>query len=456
MHCSVPPLILHVPAAIKVMNMVPVSKALYVFVFTIGLFGSTAHSAMGIPVDPAELPGQVCAIEFYDQNSRLTQVCSATLITPETLLTAAHCLDKEPVDLKRHIVKCPNGEVRVFTKHRFSKRYPGLAMMGTDRSQRRFDAAVVTLERPVALPGMTLVTSLTEAERLIAKVPYCAIFGYGGSNLDDPNSIRLTGAKVNPSSIRIESHKPIVIDAENTWYSGLVEPGDSGGPLACLLDKGRGKPPVWILVGNISGRDLQYHSFIAPFAVNEELLKGVPAQTNKEAQEGEIKFRTQQLRQALINRMERAEPLFTGRNAEKLVRFKVEVYGAENEETLREIERRFDFEVRALLPEFIGYRLRIRSFARVTLNFSSPEMIELQYPAAAAYYIPDKNPFSIADEPINWLTITAVEDGFVYGDLAHFGYGGVFPCRGSLVCHAGTFRRIKVAIEDLRLETLRQ
>lgn len=436
--------------------MLSVSRVLLVTVFAFNLIGSAARAAMGIPVDPAELPGQVCAIEFYDRINRLAQVCSATLISPETLLTAAHCLDKEPEDLKRHIVKCPNGEVRIFTKHRFSNRYPGPAIMGTDRHQRRFDAATVTLEQPVAMPGMKVVSSLTEAGRLIAKSPYCAVFGYAGSNLEDPNSVRLAGAKVKPSSIRIESHKPIVIDVDNDWYSGLVEPGDSGGPLACLYDGDRGKSPFWILIGNISGRDLQYRSFIAPFAVNEELLRGIPAKTSEEIQEGEIKFRIEQRRKALLDRMDRAQPLFAGGfNAEKLIRFKVEVYAAESEESLKEIGLRFDSEVESLLPEFIGYKLRIRPFGRVMLNFSSPDMIELQAPAGAAYYIPEKNPYSLADESINWLTITAVVDGFVYGDLAHFGYGGVFPCRGSLICHAGTYRRIKVAIEDLRLETLR-
>ena len=177
------------------------------------------------------LPKQACRLQYYDKRKRPLHICSATLISPMHILTAAHC-EEDPNVVATQVI-CNNGEARIKAKrlvHRFYR--PG---------KPEFDLAVLTLDKPIDLEPMRLVHSKEETWELLKmhyelrrqkKTGNCAIIGWGFDNTGKYGNIH--GAEAIFDSFQSFKHEEnfermVAILERNKAFEG-----DSGGFLGCL------------------------------------------------------------------------------------------------------------------------------------------------------------------------------------------------------------------------------
>ena len=130
-----------------------------------------AHASVirGVPADPAQWTFAVAIL----QNNRFE--CSGSLISPTTVLTAAHCA-LEPIGLSvvagRASLTAPGGEVIPVADARIDPDYP---------QTRRNDVAVLTLASPAAEAPVVLATAAEDATATVPGAPL-QVAGFGARN----------------------------------------------------------------------------------------------------------------------------------------------------------------------------------------------------------------------------------------------------------------------------------
>ena len=101
--------------------------------------------------------------------------CSGTLIAPDVVLTAGHCIGIEPISVVTHADSLEPGAPGDHVPVKWSRAYPAW--------QDRFDIGVVMLERMARTPPRAIATACLANAQLVAGAPV-TIVGYGLSTPD--------------------------------------------------------------------------------------------------------------------------------------------------------------------------------------------------------------------------------------------------------------------------------
>ena len=187
----------------------------------------------GSTCDP--FANRVALVELYDEEDNVVR-CSALVIAPAKLVTAAHCFD-EFVFRATVVLGSERREVSGVTNH------PRAHPVG-DRFS--YDVSVATLERPFeqAIPPATLATTVTPGDTLY-------VFGYGRTSVSEDGP--LTDPTLYGGTTTVTALEG---DFIASFYDGSgANPcrGDSGGPAFAFDPHTR----IFTLVGLVSSGTLE-------------------------------------------------------------------------------------------------------------------------------------------------------------------------------------------------------
>lgn len=426
-----------------------VTLSLYAY----ALSGSLAWGAVGIPLPESQLPVQVCMIQFFGPNGELEETCSATLISSHHLHSAGHCFYEKGFESggakTAHAVVCPNGERAKIELTRFGNRFSEIAARQKDE-MRRFDSVLLRVDHAVSLPAMPVLLEKKAVLSLLQGGPECALFGYGGLAPSDPAYGKLKGTRVNPTAIEVKPSGMIHLHGIGGWNSGLVEGGDSGGSLACRAS-GKG---TWVHLANISARNYDHGSYLAPLFLSPELFEGMPEKSSLDSSEGEKKARLIFIRREAESGISSVARILSRLDPDKLasLRAALEFSSARDGNALL---KKIELVRSELISQSIGKKLRLLTFTLVQLDLSS---FELDGAEMLGEFRAEKNPFSMGDQAVSQFELEKIEGGFATGKLQIFGNSDYFSyagCKQNVICVPGTFRNVRVPLSGLDLSVLR-
>ncbi|MCB9072623.1 MAG: trypsin-like serine protease [Bdellovibrionaceae bacterium] len=203
-----------------------------------------------------ELPPQVCSIRYYSESDEAyMHVCTGTIISKQTVLTAAHCIVPTPRPVQ---VVCPDGST--FSSNTYKNEIHDLyddSSEAAKETSASHDIALVFLDKPAQLAPIAIAKSASEVEDAILKsANQCIMVGYGDA------AENLTGKQHGVTY----QYPPQKFTTKETFEEKLkagkvlsdpqrfVREGDSGGPILCRDGAG-----AWRVVG--------VHSYMLPIAV---------------------------------------------------------------------------------------------------------------------------------------------------------------------------------------------
>lgn len=241
-----------------------------IFVWT---FSTVSWAGLGPEIHENETPGGLCLITLQSTGDMRTEICSGFLLDNQTVVTAGHCTEKMNSTTK---VVCDgqSGQVESF----ITPESLDLDKIEFDVRLRSYDIAVVQLQTrlDLKLERREMATTVPELQKTLALSSKCGFFGF---SRELGGSVSKSGLKV--GAIELESQylsfQDGYLQLDGTrGASALVQPGDSGGALACY-NHGQ-----WVLLGVTSGRDWDYQSFFAPLS-SHDFLKGQSPPTLRES-----------------------------------------------------------------------------------------------------------------------------------------------------------------------------
>jgi hypothetical protein len=394
----------------------------------------TTYAALGPEFKFHQRPHSVCAIEFFvsDKKETLTEVCSAVVIGPKLMLTAAHCTPNLPD--RPHKIICRNGVQTQVEKAIKNKKVQLERLRFGDREHKN-DTGLLELTQKITTPNMQVRASRIELETLLNETNKCGLFGFGGFHHQDRKKGHSTSAQVDPDQIEFDGDL-IRINGFKNRASGLVEPGDSGGSLACLNPKDQ----HWVHIAQISGRTMQGVSLLAPvYLFKDELLDRNAF--DYPIQGSELKDQWQKNDELLA--IQHCQKVLERSGARDI---EIQNYGDCQRKQSEYIKDQF-FSGREI-------KVRLKNYSLVELD-QRKEMINLNGQRDPERLFQKENPFTTVDHDFNQFTVTNITGDSVTGDLKIFGYSENFGCSENILCDGGDYKNIKISIDALSLPLLK-
>lgn len=336
------------------------------------------------------------------------------MIGKKRLLTAAHCTPGLPE--REHKLICRgNGEVQTSV---ISKVIPNesvdLDLMRFEESARNYDNALIKIENELKVPTLPFVSTKAELRDLLGHSMICGIFGHGGFRHNMRQAGLSTNTKIAPEQIILDNDV-IRIDGFKGRAAGLVEPGDSGGSLACKDSRN----DSWTHIAQVSGRTMDGLSLFAPsYTIAAQLAR---------------------------NSVTPIAPLYE----EVRLAMKTSDQGAEAQKCQ---DKKCVSEKLAALKERLArgeeVTVKLAPYSLIDLDQRS-EMIKLDGGRDPERLLERPNPFTTVEGTYNRLVIKKIEGDTVIGDLIKFGYTEYFGCFENIICDGGTFLNITAKIHDL-------
>jgi hypothetical protein len=392
--------------------------------FSLGL---NAHAVYGPVFSNTERPHAICAIEYFAPHNPglLDEVCSVVMVSQTQGLTAGHCLPGLPE--RPHRILCRDGlTAHIIDVH--SNPELKLDQLRFNEEHHAYDSALVTLDRPMDIPSLPFAQTRGQTLQIIEDASVCGIFGHGGFREQLRSRGLSTQARILPSQIVFDDEL-IRIEGFGGLNSGLVEPGDSGGSLACRAPDG-----TWTHIAQVSGRTM---SAVSLFAPTDLLVPSVetPIVAHRAP---ERKAHWMDIdRQGELDVCLRQHERFLG---EKL-----------SEVTLEECQHSLRSQALQRIASGENLQPRLKTYSLVELE-QTPDSVQPMMNRPKERYLEHANPFSIVDIMYNRFKITAIEGDTVMGDLTLFGYSESFSCRANIICDGGLFLNVRAKIDDLLFE----
>ncbi len=188
--------------------------------------GADACGVLGLKVINGEKcdfsASPVVVVVAGDSQGNAIGLCSGSLIAPDKVLTAAHCIVDSGAS--RFVVASGSQNARV-SRAAYHPSYTPTSSISP------YDVAVMTLDRSLSLPTIPILLS-----RSIDSGDRCTVYGYG--NDENGQSFGELGFEaLKATFIEVVGHESgAIISSYDETQSGACE-GDSGGPLVGTKDE---------------------------------------------------------------------------------------------------------------------------------------------------------------------------------------------------------------------------
>lgn len=395
----------------------------------------SAHAVFGPTLLDSERPHSVCAIEYFAEHSPtvMDEVCSVVIIGPNHGLTAGHCLPGLPE--RPHRVLCRDQQETQIT-HVLANRDLELERLRYGDEYHRFDSALVEFSSPLEVQPLTYSQSREQTLEAIENAEYCAIMGHGGFRESLRRAGLSTNARLTPDQLVFDGDL-IRVHGYGGLNSGLVEPGDSGGSLACVDHHGE-----WTHLAQVSGRTMSAVSLFAPTDLLTETIEDAQISLATEALPGTQERLAQQRLADLERQLTECEKHWLSFMKVPFER------GSSLDEDLQRCLQQPVQELRRRVSEGQQVQVKVKTFSLIHIE-QKIESLQLTGNRPLERYLNHPNPFSTVDHFYNRFLIRRIEGDRAIGDLTLYGYAESFSCMENILCDGGLLKNVEVALEDL-------
>lgn len=397
----------------------------------------SAFSVFGPEFDHSARPHSICAIEFFSEHNPnlVDEICSVVMVSPRIGFTAGHCTPNLPE--RNHRILCRDGlEAQIISASNNTQL--DLARLRFNDEEHALDTAYVVLDRELEVPNIDYAKGREEMLTIIDQAEICGVFGHGGLRENLRSQGLSTNAQIRPKDILFDGDL-VQIEGYGGMNSGLVEPGDSGGSLACKTQNGK-----WFHLAQVSGRTMNAQSLFAPIDLLVQDMPGeiletvIPNPQDKVAQrwrEGDLGA---ELEQCMVDHQRLTQQAFVPSSSLSLY---------ENKE--RCLQARLDY-AKEQIQNGRSFTSRIRPYTQVVLD-QTDESIMLRFNRPNTRYLTEENPFSTVDHFVNAFEAQKLDGDYAIGKMIMYGHAESFACRFNIICEAGTYENVRLKLSDLTL-----
>lgn len=414
------------------------TKCLVFLIFFHGLvYGLKGFAGLGREVPASEGFSQSCFFDYNNNPALYVGVCSGVLVDSETIITAAHCLDK---GLPEKIF-CGSNLTQVAPKSEQFQIHPhykkGVSIGNTSHVIN--DIAVIKLSQPVPANEVKFIDidDVVEADR-------CAFFGFSKVS-GKPRQYKVEpqyGWEFSKHALKWLSPLQKILQVQGLIGRGsLLEVGDSGGPLMCQFGE------EWRLLGVASSRDFNYNSLFTP-VVNKgfDIKTTSPIKSLQDkATLGALNFKWRKLH---------AEEKKLKHNLSRvahLLRSDFEEFTLPSFESFKELSRTQKKQTLAFNRQALkAYRQRVLDSLiktpNINLHLNTFSLFK------ASNFDRDVSG-SVGDLVYNYVRVKDydVKTGLILADLKVLGPSDYFLCHGELLCTSDTIENVFIHRDDLRV-----